>query len=366
MLGQAICKDIDGIIDLWYAKWKDSSHPHPEVSEAALKDHLPLQLRLIGEQLHDISTAEDPSKIWKLTDRLDPEARVSQDIPIEEVVQEYHIFMIAIREWIASKKLEVSFNEFSYLFQSIFELTAESVRRYSKYQAEQVLKYRKDYLASLAHQMRTPLGVVANQIEILEMEGDLLDVDSIERLKRNINRLLFMVNGVMRLERFKVEEIPVHPRFVYPSDLLDKILQDHQFDARHKDLSLEISVNRSLKMKTDQNLFVDALGNLIENAIKYTKNGFVSVKAEEQDQSVLFTVEDSGPGISKERQKELFQPTQPQSAEGAGIGLTIVQRAVTALGGSVEVKSELDKGSTFYVRLPKESSPKNIPTSIKD
>src|SRR5690606_10156156 len=120
---------------------------------------------------------------------------------------------------------------------------------------------------------------------------------------------------------------PVHPRVVYPADLIDATVQDYESDARHKGLRLEVHINRTLKMKIDPDLFIDAFSNLFQNAIKYTSQGFVSVTTEEKEDSVLFRVEDSGPGISTERQMELFQLTQPMAPGGAGIGLSIAYRA---------------------------------------
>lgn len=129
-LGDVLVRETNAIVQRWYEAWRRSPHPHPDVSEAALKDKLPLQLRVIGEQLQKLRAAEN-----KDSHRLDPELRVEQDIPIEEVVQEYRIAVDAIREWIEQHDLDVSFQEFSYFYTALFELTAESVRRYAAHEA---------------------------------------------------------------------------------------------------------------------------------------------------------------------------------------------------------------------------------------
>jgi hypothetical protein len=123
-----------------------------------LKDYLPAQLRLIGEQLRNLSTAEKPEVIWKLVERLNPELGIVQNIPIEEVVQEYCILVEVVRNWIEERTIDVPFSEYSYFYRAIFELTAESGRRYSIQQANIVSGERAKYPASLAHQMRGPLS----------------------------------------------------------------------------------------------------------------------------------------------------------------------------------------------------------------
>lgn len=354
MLGKLLCDNNDEIIELWYKEWKDSPHPHPEISEALLKDGLPEQLRVIGEQLQKDELAELPKNMWKITDRLDPEERVFQDIPIEEVVHEYRIFIKVVRRFIHDKEPTVPFDEYSYFYESVYELTAEAVKRYAKYQAEVVSNDRSEYLAGLSHQMRTPLTVIQNHLEAYELqENKELEKESYESLKRNADRLEFLINGIMRLERFKSEDIPVRPQSIYPVDFLDQIVADHQFLARQKGIDLEVSVSRSLAIYTDPDLLMDALGNLIDNAVKYTDKGYVRVEAQDDNERIVFKVEDSGPGIPKERQNNIFSITTSSSAKGAGIGLSIVKRVTRALGGDAYMHTEPGKGSTFYIDIPK-------------
>ena len=86
-LGEELRDNHGALVERWYQQWRASSHPHHDVGEAALKNALGSQFRLIGEQLRDLDSAEKPAEIWKVWERLAPELRVSQEIPIEEVVQ---------------------------------------------------------------------------------------------------------------------------------------------------------------------------------------------------------------------------------------------------------------------------------------
>lgn len=351
-LSQALIASHDEITQRWYDAWRHSEHPHPEIKEAALKDHLSPQLRLIGEQLRDLRQAEPPNQIWQVGERLDPEARVDQDIPIEEVVQEYALALDTISRWIRECELEPSFDELTYLHQALFELTAESVRRYQAHRHEQIRQERSKYLAGLTHQMRTPISTLIMQLQLLERQGQVTP-SLIDQLQRNLKRLPFMVNSVMRLERFQPHELPVRPRLVYPARLIDQALDDRQPEARHKGLRLEADIDRTLEMQIDPDLFIDVMGNLVDNAVKYTLSGFVRVEAREEPDAVVFKVRDSGPGIAPERQAGLFGAVQPGAQSGAGIGLHVANRAVTAMGGSIDIESQPGHGTMVWFRLPR-------------
>lgn len=352
-LGELLCKHIDELVHRWYERWRREGPASPELTEAALKDHLPLQLQVIGEELlKENSSRESPRKLWQQHGRLDPEQRVLEEVLIEEVVREYGFVVEEVRHWLDERGEQVSFQEYSFFYLAMFELTAESVRRYTKFRAEQVARERSEYVASIAHQLRTPVSTLKLSVQQLERGQGAPDTRTLERLRRTVGRLGRLVDSILRLERFKPEELPIHPESVAPAQLIDQIVADYEHDASSKGLRLDVSANRSARMQVDRDLLVDALGNLIQNAIKYTAKGFVRVTLEEHEDVVVFKVEDSGPGISPERQRELFRPVYPGQPGGVGLGLSIAFRAAVAQGGALEVESELGRGSTFLLRLP--------------
>jgi two-component system sensor histidine kinase SenX3 len=352
-LGEELRENSDEIVQRWYAQWRESSHPRHALGKMALKNSLPDQLRLIGEQLRDLGSAEGVEEIWRISERLDPERRVNQEMPIQEVVQEYALAIDVVRIWIEERHINVPFADYSYFYLAMFELAAESVRRYANYKTEQTRNERGHYLASVMHQLRTPLSALSMQVELLAQSEQQPDAAAIAKLRRNVRRIQVFVDGILRLERFQAWEVPVRPEEVCPARLIDDILIDHEREAARKGLRFEAHINRSLRMTLDPNLFLDALGNLVQNAIHYTSEGFVIVDAKEDSDSVLFSVRDSGPGITPEKQRELFKHTQPGGAGGAGIGLQIAHHAAMAQGGLVEVESAEGKGSVFSLRIPR-------------
>ncbi|QSQ25422.1 HAMP domain-containing histidine kinase [Pyxidicoccus parkwayensis] len=352
-LGELLCDHTDELVQRWYERWLRERPSNPRLTEAALKDHLPLQLRVIGGALlKENSSRESPRELWRQHGRLAPEQRVLDEVLIEEVVREYGFVIEEVRIWLGGRGEQVSVQDYSFFSLAIFELTAESVRRYAKFRAEQVARERSEYVASIAHQLRTPVSTLNLSLQQLERGHGTPDARTLERLRRTVARLGRLVDGILRLERFKPEELPIHPESLAPAQIIDQIVADYEHDASSKGLRLDVSANRSARMQVDRDLLVDALGNLIQNAIKYTAKGFVRVTLEEQEDAVVFKVEDSGPGISSDRQRELFRPVYPGQPGGVGLGLSIAFRAAVAQGGALELESEPGRGSTFLLRLP--------------
>ena len=361
-LSDELIYSAEDIVHKWYEASRLSSHPKG-VDEHLLKNRIGDHLRLIGEQLKNLSSAEEPGEMWKLVDRLDPELRVRQHVAIEEVVQEYCTVLDVVRNWIEERRIDVPFVEYSYFYRALFELTAESVRRYSIEQANIVAAERAKYLASLAHQMRGPLSsltVLIDQVKRSGLSGQQLNETVVQISDRSLKRLVALIENVLKLERFNPDEIAVRPQVVRPVDIVRNVLADNQHDAAERGLRLENAVDISLAMQIDPELFLDAISNLVQNAVKYTTSGFVRVESLEEDDEVVFKVIDSGSGVSPEQIENLFRLVQPGEAGGVGIGLLIVSRAVRAQGGTVGVESKPGKGSTFWFRLLRVITPRDV------
>ncbi|WP_373047820.1 sensor histidine kinase [Vulgatibacter sp.] len=352
-LGELLCAHTEELVERWYRRWLEEGPARPDLTEAVLKDHLAVQLRALGEAMASGElSVESAGALWKEPGRLAPEDRVRDDVPIEELVREYAFVVEEIRSWLEERGETVPFGEYSLFSVAIFELTAESARRYATYQAERVSRERSLYLAGLAHQLRTPISVLQLYVQRAERGLDLNEPATLSRLRRTVRRMVRLVDAVLRLERFRPEELPVHPEELSPAQVVDQLVADYEHDAHRKGLRLDVSGNRSLRMEADPDLLADALGNLIENAIKYTEHGFVRVWLEEEERQLVFAVEDSGPGMSPERRDSLFQPVQPGKPGGVGLGLTIARRAALAQGGKLVVESEEGRGTTFRLCLP--------------
>jgi len=361
-LSDILVHDCDAILQRWSASLRESARPRLELSDDQLKHKIGLQLRTIGAWLDDVCApaSRKARAIWCLPESLDPEARVQQDVPIEEIVLHYGLLAETVLGLLEDRRHDVSPDEIALFFQAIIALIAETARRYACSKEARQTRERAAYLARLTHQMRTPLTVLKLHAGALSRLDTPIDERLVGSIERNVKRLTLLVDGVMRLERFKPEEIPVLPVEVSPAKLIDQVVDDNAYVAERKALRVEVLVNRVLRMQVDPTLFVDALGNLLQNAIRYTETGHVMIEVEEKATEVVFKVRDTGPGIPREKQLSLFKTVEPDAAGGTGIGLTIVHRAATAQGGTVGVESEPGQGSLFWFTLPRTVEPRNV------
>jgi len=362
-LSDILVHDCESIIRRWSESLRESARPRLDLSEDQLKHKIALQLRTIGAWLDDVRApgVRRASTIWALPESLDPEARVQQDVPIEDVVLHYGLLAETVLHLLEDRQLDVAPNDIAHFFQALIALIAETARRYAASKEAQQTQERAAYLARLTHQMRTPLTVLKLHAGSLSHSDPQANRRLVGSIARNVNRLTLLVDGVMRLERFRPEEIPVLPIELSPAKLIDHVVDDNAYEAERKALRIEVLVNRVLRMQVDPTLFVDALGNLLQNAIKYTQAGHVRIEVEEKATEVVFKVRDTGPGIPREKLSCLFKTVGPDTSGSAGIGLTIVHRAAAAQGGTVGVESEPGQGSLFWFTLPRTVTPKNAP-----
>lgn len=352
-LGELLIRHGDLLVHRWYDRWRKEGAVRADLSEAVLKDSLPLQMRVIAEALcRPPESREAPHQLWQVAERLNPEQRLRDDVPIEETIREYAYVVDEIRLWLEEEDLDVPHDELAYVSVAFFELAAESARRYAKLLTEETTRLRSEYVAGIAHQMRTPLTVLKLQFQKLEreMEADHLGRD---RLRRTFDRFQRLVNGLLRVERFAPHQQPRESIELSPAHLLQQIAADYEVDAQAKGLTLQVEADPSLRMSTDPGLLIDAVGNLVQNAIKYTRRGYVRVTMEAQGDEVMFRVEDSGAGISVERQRSLMHSIQKGEQGGVGLGLMIARHAAEALDGQIQLRSDPGQGSTFVVCLPR-------------
>lgn len=358
-LGRELVDHTDAIVHRWCEAWRASGQ-ESAAGDAALKDALAAQVRLIGEQLQDLERAEPPERL-RTTERarIEPEQDATNGISAGELVRGYALAIDVVRAWMKERSLEVSFDEFSYFCRALFALAAESVAQRARGEQELVRRNRRTYLAAVMHQLRTPLAVVMMAADIAGEEGR-LDSSVGAALRRSAHRMRRLVEGVLRLERYRPEEVPLQPREVVAREVVAEIVSDHSRDADRKGLRLEAQVSPSLRITTDPDLFVDALGNLVQDAVKHTERGAVTVEATRETNTVLFRVRNSGSAIDAERLRALLPGARPSMPATAAVGLLIASHAARALGGSINVETEPGRGSMWTFRCPCEIAARDV------
>lgn len=232
----------------------------------------------------------------------------------------------------------------------------------AKEAAEQAAQARASFIAKISHELRTPLTLIMGPV-VEALADPMLDATTrrlLERVERNSHRLYNLVNDV--LDFSKADADRMQPRLEYFDlvELVTTLVDDAEPLARGRGLSLQLSTDVDrLEVLLDPRLCERSVLNLLSNAMKFTPNGgAIDVTIAASDDGVRVEVTDNGIGIGEEALTRLFEPfTQEDSSatrryDGTGLGLTLVKHFVEAMGGTVDVRSQSDEGSTFTLTLP--------------
>jgi signal transduction histidine kinase len=227
---------------------------------------------------------------------------------------------------------------------------------------EELNRLKSEFLAFASHQVKAPMAVVKGYAELI-YEG-IENVpeqakDFAKKIKESVDNLLVLIEEFMDYRRIEEGRLEFSFEKLDIISLIREIVEKMKLLAMEKNLSLDFeSKFDSLVMSVDKLRFSQVIQNLIDNAIKYTKEGWVKVKVEKEDNEVLISVSDSGIGMSKELQQKLFgqfvrDPSIKKEIRGTGLGLYIAKHIIEAHHGKIWAESEgIGKGSTFYIKLP--------------
>ncbi|MBN1148605.1 MAG: PAS domain-containing protein [Anaerolineales bacterium] len=220
---------------------------------------------------------------------------------------------------------------------------------------------KSEFVSTVSHDLRSPLTLMRGYATMLEMVGQLNEQQTnyVRKIVIGVESMSRLVNNLLDLGRIEagiglqLEMIPVH-------DVIERVVGALQLQASQKrvQLTTEIPKETIPLIQADQALLQQALHNLIENAIKYTKpGGKVHIRVQAQPIGMVFAVIDNGIGISPVDQPRLFEKfyrgaQQAKDQHGTGLGLAIVKSIAERHGGRVWAESQLGKGSTFYLAIP--------------
>ena len=232
------------------------------------------------------------------------------------------------------------------------------------YQAAVVANESKaNFLATMSHELRTPLTAIIGYDELLAegITGQVNDAQrqQLDRIKVNARQLLALIEDILLYTRVEAGRESVHLDEVRPKELVDNAITTVAPMAQKKRLSLTAeTIAPTLTLTTDSQKLRQMLINLIDNAVKFTEQGRVTVRAFARGTDVVFEVQDTGIGIAPEHLEHVFEEfwqveqTKTRKAGGSGLGLSTTRRLAHLLGGEVTVESQLNVGSTFRLVVP--------------
>ncbi len=223
---------------------------------------------------------------------------------------------------------------------------------------------RDEFISVVSHELRTPIAIAEGNISnvklILEKQGDVAAMT--QALKAAHSQVLFladMINDLSTLSRAERGKLIVEVETINVHDLLNELEHNYTPQATAKGLSLKIEPDPKLELLHSTKLYVrEILQNFITNAIKYTERGQVTVTATAEPKGVRFSVSDTGIGISKADQERVYdkffrsEDYRTRQANGTGLGLYVTMKLARLIHAELDLKSELNKGSTFTVFIP--------------
>lgn len=228
-------------------------------------------------------------------------------------------------------------------------------------QLESLDHYKSDLISTVSHELRTPLTSIAGHLELIEDDPGSATPASFRVIFRNLERVMTLIDDLLTLKKLTdtASPAPVSTVVDLHQAAIDAVAA---FRPRADEQGVTLTVvphGGPLLISGDKDELERVALNLVGNAVKYTPSGgSVTVSTERTERFVRLVVKDTGLGISKADQEELFteffRTTNPAALAlpGTGLGLSIVRRILQRHGGSIRLESELGEGSTFTVRLP--------------
>ena len=360
-LAELINRQRDAILVRWRTQVRElPSARHLDVP--SLNDHMPLLLVELATVLKSKSDQTIPEALSDGSAPAHGLQRASEDFDIQEVVAEYNILRGCIHDLADDNDLILQGAPFHIINGVFDQAIGMALQTYADAKALEVQRRREEYLAFVAHDLRTPLSAISMAGRVLEMKLPEQSVNAdttrmFKALRRNVQHLEKLVTKVleenanlqteigMKLERRSIDLWP----------LVESLIHDLQPVAGTAGTRLTNDVPEDMVVYTDAGLLRRVFQNLIANAIKYTPNGKIIVGAAENDATGIAEcwVSDNGAGIQAERLEKIFDKgeTDPDSAGGIGLGLAFVKTFAEADGGMVTVESTVGTGSTFRFSL---------------
>jgi len=223
---------------------------------------------------------------------------------------------------------------------------------------------KSEFLANMSHELRTPMNTIIGYTSIIldGIYGELSDKQesSLKKIYQNARNLSHLIDDILNLSKIDAGKMPIFTERFFVSEVVKESLVPHKSRINEKGLTLNLNIKDDIEIETDRSKIKQVLTHLINNAIKFTSEGSITVACEKSktDDYVKITVADTGIGIEKESLGKIFEEFRQLDGSytreygGTGLGLSIVKKILDMLEAKITVKSKVNEGSTFNVFLP--------------
>ncbi|HFT1963449.1 TPA: transporter substrate-binding domain-containing protein [Enterobacter ludwigii] len=231
---------------------------------------------------------------------------------------------------------------------------------------------KREFLSYMSHEIRTPVSAIMGFLELLQLSPAKFSTEdkaSIDQAAQASRSLLKLIGEILDLEKIESGLLEIIPQWKYPGELIQEKTALFNALAIQKGITLRYKsrLDPHEAMRFDPQLLGQVLANVIGNAVKFTNQGDVLVSVIKREKILIISVTDSGLGMSTDEQQRLFTAFSQGKAgkhhSGSGLGLAISQALMKKMGGTIELESEVCRGTTVTLSLPIESSFEITPTS---
>jgi signal transduction histidine kinase len=352
--------------DALLSQWREQVRELPSAKHLdtpALNDHVPALLDELVTALNRMSDQTIPEALLEGSPPVHGMQRQQDGFDIVEVVAEYNILRGCIHDLAENHGLSLQGKAFHILNRVLDEAIGMAVQTFATQQALEVQRRREEYLAFVAHDLRSPINAIFLVAQLLqpdsaEQGGSAQTAQMLKILDRNVQHLQTLVEKVLKeSDHIQTEGgVKLERRELDLWPLVEALIHDLEPVAEIASTRLINEVPEDLTAFADASLLKRVFQNLIANAIKYTPRGEVVIGARETgaEGDLECWVSDNGAGIPEDRLEIIFDKLEsdPEKEGGTGLGLAIVKSFVEAHGGEVTVESKEGVGSTFRFTLP--------------
>jgi two-component system phosphate regulon sensor histidine kinase PhoR len=226
-------------------------------------------------------------------------------------------------------------------------------------------KYRKDFLGNVSHELKTPIFNIQGYILTL-LDGGMEDVSVnklyLKRAEKSTNRLISIVDDLDSIARLESGEFKLKNESFNLVRVVEDVIEDQEMQAKQKHIKIGFdgNYNKPLKVLADKKRIMEVIDNLINNSIKYGRNGGkTTIGFIDTGENILVDISDNGIGIDEKDLPRIFErfyrvdKSRSRESGGTGLGLSIVKHTIQAHNQTITVRSKTDKGTTFIFSMDK-------------
>lgn len=285
---------------------------------------------------------------------------------LSHVVHGYGAMCQSITELAERKHVSIAAAGFRDLNQCLDVAIAGAVTQYQKLHDTDERSREDQHLGFLTHELRNALTTATISFQLLRRGTVGFGGNTAQVLERSFKRMEDLIDRSLTDIRLRVDpKIHVEPAFLRV--IVDQILATAEIEARKKHQRIDVRIDPALVVEADQQAFHSALSNLVQNAIKYTRDGgLIQVRGARVGENVEVEVEDECGGLPPDAAKGLFEAFEQRHEDrtGLGLGLAIARRAITLNHGTIALRNLEGRGCVFKIALPRIASPQHHPAGV--